>query len=87
MPVELGAGPFRFFIAIDIVGLRHLLHEEAMAVAMWHFMLAERTGNLALIEPEEQIVERNSVHLYEQSRDANHREYLRMKRCVSHFGL
>ena len=64
------AGAFRSFIGLVSIGFRKLLHQEAMAVAMRHFMFALSAGDVLLIDVEEQKRERHSIQLHRNRRDA-----------------
>jgi hypothetical protein len=72
MPIKQTRGTRCFFIARR-VRFCHLLHQKTMAIAMGHFMLAERTGYVILIDTEEQIVEWDSVDLKRYSNDTDPR--------------
>jgi len=82
MSVERRSRPFRFFVAIDIIGLRHLLHEEAIAVAMRHLMLAEHAGDIVLVEMKKKRLERHRVELQDERRNPNERENSGMKQSI-----
>jgi hypothetical protein len=66
---------FRFFIVrgcsiIRLARVRDLLHQKAVAIAMWRFMFALRACNMLLIEPKQQIIEGDGIKLYGTSGNA-----------------
>lgn len=69
MSVELVAGANCFFIICG--GLRHLLHKKTLTIAMWRFMLAERAGNVFLVQLEQKRLEGNSIHLQHNRCNSN----------------
>ena len=82
MSVERRSRSFRLFITSDIIGLRHLLHEEALAVAIRHFMLAECAGDIVLVEMKEERLERHGIELQHERRNPDEREDSCMKRSI-----
>jgi len=82
MSIERCSRAFRFFIAIDIIGFRHLLHQKTMAVAIRHFMLAERAGDIILVEMKKKRLERHRIELQHERRNTNERKNPRRKRSI-----
>jgi hypothetical protein len=82
LAAELEGKTLGALFIIRICGLCELLHQIAVAVAMRHFMLAERPRDLVLIEPEEQKIQRDGTKLYSNCSNAEPGEKPYMKRSA-----
>ncbi len=82
LPAQLKSKSLGAFFGIGISGFCKLLHQIAVPIAMWHFMLAHRPRDLSLIETEEQKIQRDGIKLHCNCSYAEPSEKLYMKRSA-----
>jgi hypothetical protein len=79
---QLQGESLRAFGIIRIRGFRKLLHQIAIAIAVRHFVLAQRPRDLSLIETKEQKIQRDSIKLHRNCSNTHPCEKFYMKRRV-----